>query len=368
MKILIATPLFPPDIGGPATYSAILSDELPKHGIDVCIASFSAFRRLPRGIRHAAYFFLCLWRAQGADIIYAQDPFSVGFPAMVAAKLLRKKFILKIVGDYAWEIFQGSAGIFVSLDDFQNGRFDLVTEIRRWAEKRVAESARMVIVPSAYLKRIVAGWGKEQSKIRIIPNAFGGVRCLLTREEARAKYHLQGTVIVSAGRLVPWKGFGTLIEIVPDIVREIPDLRLVIAGDGEERETLELAVRALGLDARVMLAGRVRHAELAEYIRAADLFVLNTGYEGLSHQLLEVLALKTPVVTTNVGGNPEIIRDGENGVLVDYNDREALKKAITRLFGDDALRATFARTGPETVRMFTRERMVGDLISLVKEL
>src|SRR3989344_2133170 len=110
VKILIATPFSTPDIGGPATYSATLSRELPKRGVDVCIVSFRDVRWLPRGIRHLVYFFKCLWSGRGADVIYAQDPFSVGFPALAAARVLRKKFLLKIVGDYAWEIFQGSAG------------------------------------------------------------------------------------------------------------------------------------------------------------------------------------------------------------------------------------------------------------------
>ncbi|MBI1957145.1 MAG: glycosyltransferase family 4 protein [Candidatus Niyogibacteria bacterium] len=368
MNILIATPLFPPAIGGPATYSKVLSDALPKQGISIRIADFGAVRWLPRGIRHAAYFLVCLWRGRGADVIYAQDPFSVGFPALLAARILRKKFALKVVGDYAWEIFQRSAAIFVSPDDFQHGRYDLVTEIRRAVEHFTVRRARAVVVPSEYLKRIVAGWGARPDAIHVIPNAFDGAECPLTQEDARKKYRLDGTLFLSAGRLVPWKGFGTLVELMPDIIREIPDARLVIAGDGEEREALEFAVRALGLQERVLLLGRVAHAELAGYIRAADLFVLNTGYEGLSHQLLEVLALKTPVITTTIGGNPEIVRDGDNGVLVDYDDRGALKAAIVRLAKDGEERRRFSERGPETVRTFTRERMVARIAALLNDL
>ena len=368
IKILIATPLFPPDIGGPATYTKILLRELPKRGIETDYVNFGEIRYLPRGVRHAVYFFKCLARARNVDVIYAQDPVSTGFPAMLAATILHKKFLLKIVGDYAWEIFQGSAGIFVSLENFQRERYDWFTEIRRAVEKFVAKRAVAVVVPSAYLAGIVAGWGVARPKIHIIQNAFGGIMCPLSRDEARAKHNLKGTILFSAGRLVAWKGFGTLIEMMPDLARDIPDVELFIAGDGEEKEVLEFQIRALGLSGHVHLLGRISREALAEYVRGADLFVLNTGYEGLSHQLLEVLALGTPVVTTNIGGNPEVICDNENGFLVRYDDRDGLKKAITRVLRERELRARFVARGLETVQGFTEGRMVNAVAALFKTL
>ena len=106
MKILITTGIYPPDIGGPATYSKILIDELPKHNINALVLGFGEVRRLPKIIRHFLYFLKILKKGWKADIIFAQDPVSVGLPAALAAKILGKKFVLKIVGDYAWEQFQ----------------------------------------------------------------------------------------------------------------------------------------------------------------------------------------------------------------------------------------------------------------------
>ena len=106
MKILLATGIFPPQIGGPATYSKLLYDELPKRGIDVEIATFGDYLDKPKIIRHFLYFLELLRKAPDVDLIYALDPVSVGLPALFAAQVRKKKFVLRIAGDYAWE--QGS--------------------------------------------------------------------------------------------------------------------------------------------------------------------------------------------------------------------------------------------------------------------
>ncbi len=102
MRILIATGIFPPDIGGPATYSKLLFDELPKRGFEVDVLSFGEVRKFPKIVRHFIYFLKVLSLGRKSDIIFVQDPVSVGLPVCIASKILRKKFALKIVGDYAW--------------------------------------------------------------------------------------------------------------------------------------------------------------------------------------------------------------------------------------------------------------------------
>jgi len=87
-KILIATGLYPPEEGGPAAYAKILYDKLPEYGISVDVVPFRRVRFLPKIIRHLVYFFIILWRGLFADVIYALDPVSVGFPSFLAAKIL----------------------------------------------------------------------------------------------------------------------------------------------------------------------------------------------------------------------------------------------------------------------------------------
>jgi len=117
MKVILATGVFPPDIGGPATYCERLAQRFHRMKIEVVVICYSDVkkdkeyefpivrisRRYPKGLRHLLYFYHSLRLARGADVIYAQNPVTAGFPAMLTSKILNKKFVLKIVGDYAWE-------------------------------------------------------------------------------------------------------------------------------------------------------------------------------------------------------------------------------------------------------------------------
>src|SRR3989344_1930156 len=118
MKLVIATPLYPPEIGGPATYAEILMRELPKRGVEVELVKFSDVRHLPKIIRHYFYYRRVLEAARGADAVFALDPVSTGLPAMRAAKKAGKPFAVKIVGDYAWEQGVQRFGVTLDLDEF----------------------------------------------------------------------------------------------------------------------------------------------------------------------------------------------------------------------------------------------------------
>ncbi len=360
MKLVLATGIFPPDIGGPATYSKLLADKLPARGFSVTIANFGEVVRLPKILRHIAYFFGVLWRGVRADIIYAQDPVSVGLPAMLAAKLLRKKFYLKIVGDYAWEQGQMSnvKCQMSKLEEFQNERFDWVTELRRIIERYVARNAEKIIVPSEYLKKIVMLWGIKEEKITVIYNGFDTPVLSEDKSTLRKKLGISGHAILSIGRLVPWKGFEALIEMMPALVKQIPDSHLFIVGDGPDKKVLEEKISALHLTHHVTLVGKLSQEKLFEYIKASDAFVLNTSYEGFSHQLLEVMALGTPIITTPAGGNIEIIENRKNGLFAPYNDLDLWKKAIIGLYKDKELAEQLAQAAQERVKEFSKERML----------
>lgn len=369
--ILIATGLYPPEIGGPATYTKLLEEELPKHGFAVSVLPFSTVRRWPKVLRHLLYFCKAFAGALRADIVYAQDPVSVGLPALLAAKLTRTPFVLKVVGDYAWEQYVGAhigSRKFVSPEDFQN-RDDvgLLTKVRRYAERLVARSADAIIVPSDYLKSIVKMWEVREEKIVVIPNAIILPNMKNTRDALRRHYGLTGMVILSVGRLVPWKGFDTLIDLFPRVLKMIPDAMLVIIGDGPQRDYLKARARKSGARHRIVFAGRLERTNVLAYLRAADLFVLNTGYEGFSHQLLEAMYMGMPVVTTGSGGNPELISQGETGLLVPYDDETLLCEAMIALIKDSVSARAIANRAREHARQFSVRRMVGATSDVLEE-
>lgn len=372
MKILLASGIYPPDIGGPATYVKTLSEELPKHGLEFKVLTYGETEisdaangviRVSRKqnviLRYFEYFRQILKLTDETDLVYAQDPVSVGLPVSLACFLKRKKYILKIVGDYAWEQGRQRAGVKDSLDEFQNRQYGWKVELWRFIEGAVAKHARLVITPSAYLKNIVQKWGIREGKIRVIYNAVKEVKTAASRDELRRKLKLDSYVILSAGRLVPWKGFELLIDLMPELLKIAPDFKLVVAGEGPDKEVLSGKIKNLNLEKSVILTGALPQNTLWEYMMAADIFVLNTGYEGLPHITIEAMQSGLPVVTTKSGGNPEVIKNGETGILTDYNDKKEIKKAILKLYKDREYAQKLALRAKEDIRdRFGRERMV----------
>jgi glycosyltransferase involved in cell wall biosynthesis len=141
--------------------------------------------------------------------------------------------------------------------------------------------------------------------------------------------------------------------------------RLVIIGDGPERKTLESIVKNMHLENKVYLVGKKSKEELALFSAAADIFVLNTAYEGFSHQILEAMAAGMPVITTAVGGNREVVRQGENGFMVKYNDEFNLIEAIKTVWQTPELRERFVEEGKKTAAHFNVDKMCQETIALL---
>ena len=359
MRILIATGIYPPDIGGPATYSFLLAKELPKKGIEVEIITYGPAgisRKIPKGLRHLIYFITCFKKALRSDIVYAQGVVSSGLPAMLVSKILRKKFIVKIVGDYAWEQGVGRFDVKDLIEKFQKKKYSWQVELLRKIQKWVTKKADKIVVPSKFLRKIISGWGVKPKKIKVIYNAFDSKHKIKAGKEKE-------NFLISVGRLVPWKGFDVLIEIL----KELPEgIGLKIVGIGSEEKKLKKLVSKLGLEKKVEFLGKLEHKKLLQLMNKSGIFVLNTGYEGFSHIILEAMAMSLPVITTNVCGNPEIVKDEQNGLLVEYNDKKQLKEAILKLWKDKDLQRKFIKNGKETLEKFTLEKMIDETIRALK--
>lgn len=367
MRILIATPLYPPDIGGPATYAKILEEELPKRDVSATLVTFGSVRHLPKLFRHLVYFWKVFLHAKDTDVVLALDPFSVGAPALAAAKLRGVPFIAKIVGDYAWEQGVQRYGVTDAPDIFSL-RNDYPSFVRflKWVERTVAFFADATIVPSAYLKKIVSQWGIQEEKISVIANSVEIPRLSKLKEDIRKELGWENKkVILSAGRLVPWKGFPKLIEAYKELLSRIPEAILCIAGSGPEEYVIREAIEKQGVGGKATLVGQLSHDDLLLHIRAADIFALNTRYEGLSHVLLEAMSVETPVVTTPVGGNSDLIEDGVTGIFAHYNDAASFTSSLEKLLMDDTMAEKIRKNAREKAAAFTKEKMISGLLALV---
>lgn len=369
MKLLIATGLYPPDIGGPATYTVFLEKHLERHGVAYEVLPYSVVRGYPKIIRHFVYLIKLLFHSRGTTALYALDTVSVGLPVFIASFLTRKPYLLRVPGDYAWEQGQQRYGVTESLDTFQSiERYALPVRVLIFIQRLVARRALHVVVPSEYMKGIVAGWGVGTERITRIYSVLKEVAVTESRATLREAFGYHDFVVMTAGRLVPWKGMRVLIDVTVSLRTKGVPVTLEIVGDGVCREELTVHVKKLGAEAYVHLRGMVSREELARRITASDAFVLNTAYEGLSHQLLEVMSLGVPIVTTPVGGNVELIKGGETGIFVPYDDGEKIQEALERIYTEPSFGKVLAERAQTTFDMFREDIVIEEFVRLLKTL
>lgn len=195
-------------------------------------------------------------------------------------------------------------------------------------------AARVVSVSDS-LRRLALEMGVEPARAITVPNGVDSEKFFpMPRAEARQALGLpdNAPVLVSVGGLVEGKGFHRVIECLPALKADFPGLRYLIAGGatpvGDWRPRLERQVRELGLGDTVTFLGPVAPERLRVPLSAADAFVLATAREGWANVFLEAMACGLPVVTTRVGGNPEVVSDPRLGTLVPFGDPAALEAAI----------------------------------------
>jgi glycosyltransferase involved in cell wall biosynthesis len=213
------------------------------------------------------------------------------------------------------------------------------------------------------LRRHMLAEGFPASRVGVITNGIdvGERPGEIERKRARAELLIPPDALVfgTAARLDPVKGLGTLIDAFAKVRSEVSGARLLIVGDGPERDELVGRAAAHDLGDAVLFAGyRVNARGL---LPACDVYVNSSVSEGLSLTILEAMAAELPVVATAVGGTPEVVSDGENGLLVLARDPDSLSRAMLTLARDERQRLRLAANGRAIVEArFTLDRMIDD--------
>lgn len=381
MRIFIATGIFHPEPGGPATYLYRLLPELIERGHEVQVLTFSddevagdaypypvqriARDGVPMPLRYLNYARAARPLEAWSDLVFAHD-LSIAFA-------WTRPRVYKVVGDAAWEraVNRGWIDARTDIDAFQNTRHNpLIMWLKRLRAQKVRRADR-VIAPSEYLANMVIGWGAPRERVEVIYNALDEVPVLPDAEAARVQLGLSPDekLFFSAARLTPWKGLDYVIEAIADI----ENAHLLIAGDGPEMGRLRHLADARR--ARATFLGRISREQVALYMRAVDYTVLYSGYEGLPHVLLESLKVGTPVIASNKGGNPEVVQHDINGLLVRWADPAALARALRRAVSEPGLRERLSSTngsmalGTETVEFdrFSWRRLVRSTLRVLEE-
>jgi len=358
VRVLVVSGIWPPDPGGPASHAPALAAFLQERGHGVEVVTTAGTAPEPTGyeiywaarsssLRHTRATALVRRAAARSDVVYAT---SMIRRAALGSWLARRPLVVKLVSDEAFERARRSDRFDGTLDEFQaagGARFRFLRATRDAALRR----ARHVFCPSAYLRRLALGWGLDPQRVSVLPNPAPEVPSLPPREQLRAELGVDARLLAFAGRLGPQKS----LEVALEAVAAVPGVTLAIAGDGPDRDSLERRARELGLAERARFLGSVPRDGVLRLFRAADAALLSSSWENFPHTVVEALAVGTPVVSTAVGGVPEVVADGENGLLVPPGDPAALAAAIAKLFDDDALRERLAGAAAASVAGYGEE-------------
>ncbi len=311
-----------------------------------------------------------VWRkARAADVVYINE--HLALLHVFAAKLALRPVVIRIMVDGIWEISHRKGWIGGdTIETFETKSYGLRVRAARLLQKGWWTACSRIIACSDFLRRIpIERYGIPEHKVELIYNAYHGPTqqdFSLSQTQARQQLGLDSKrkYALTICRLMVWKGVDGII----DALAELPaDVDLLVAGDGDMLASWTEHARAKGLAARVHFLGNVPYEKIPLFVRAADVFVLNSEYEGLSHTLLEVSALGTPIVATNVCGNPEVVAHETNGLLVPMRNPSELAKAMQRILSDPELGRRFAQAGLARMQRFSRETTFGRVEQVLRE-
>lgn len=389
IKILIATGIFPPDIGGPAAMIEELIGSLVDNKFklkvityaetgergklsygDKTIKIYKINRNRNMFIKYFFYLRRLLQLAKWADVIYATDIYSVGYSAYLAKKIMGKKYIIRFAGDSAWETAVSNNWTNDYIVDFQKKVYDEKIEKLKNKRKKILFNADKVIAVSRFIADLAEIIGVKKDKIRVIYNSADFMdRLEVSQDEIddiKFKYGNNAKIVIFSGRLTAWKGVDGIIKILPELIKKVGKINFLVLGDGPEMENLKKLAKDYNVSENVHFLGRVKREETKKYFAAADLYILNSNYEGLSHALLDVMKCGAPIITTTVGGNPELIEDGKDGLLINYNNKEELLNASVKILTNEQLAKDLSMNAKEKVKRFNLDNTVNETVDVLK--
>ena len=319
MDILITVGIFPPDIGGPASFVPKIAKYLINKGHNVKIICLSDKEHLTykddinviRINRSSPIIFRWLKtivkiysNSKKSDLIFVNG---LGTETTIANLFIRKKVIRKIVGDPVWERVYNKNLIDESFDDFQENNHGLSISLQKMIRNWSINKSNLIITPSQHLKNFIDKIGFDKN-IFVINN---GVNI-----EQHNKVVLENNIIqlLVVSRLVSQKNIDSIIKAVKVMKNE--NIILNIVGDGSEINNLKLLVKKYELDKKINFIGKIENTKLNEYLKDADIFIQASNYEGLPHSILEAMNFEIPILSTDVGGCSVLLNKGERGYII----------------------------------------------------
>ncbi len=226
-----------------------------------------------------------------------------------------------------------------------------------------------ILTVSDAIRRVLIEDGIEESRVTTVRSGFvsGQFDDNADVRDLRAELGISkdAVVIVNVAALAPHKSQTDLLKAAAIVVQKHPDVRFLIAGEGELRKTLEKNSNSLGLGDSVIFLGFIKDIEAV--FKAADIFAMSSSEEGLGTSILDAMYFNLPIVTTNAGGIPEIVLDGINGLIVPVADFEQLADKVCQLIEDPARREKMGKRSADILHDNTIDNTIDKTLGVYRE-
>ena len=339
MRVLVTVGIFPPDIGGPATFvpkiAKYFQDEL-NYEIEILTLSdnknsninddFSVKRidrNLPIIYRWLKTIFTIYKLGKNKDLIFVNG---LGTETTIANIFLKKKIIRKIVGDPVWERAYNKAKISESFDEFQVKNYGFSISLQKKVRSFSIKKSDIVVTPSKHLKNFILNLGFK-NKIEIINNG------VFIPEENTNIFTNDQINITIVSRLVSHKNIKKIIRAISDL--NDPLIYLNIIGDGPELNQLQKISLESNNKDNIIFHGKLNRDDINHIFLKSDIYIQASNYEGLPHSLLEAMSYGIPVLCTPVGECKEILGNEDRGYILDLPvSKNNIKSKISEIIGE----------------------------------
>jgi glycosyltransferase involved in cell wall biosynthesis len=334
MKIVISTGIYPPEVGGLSQYAYELKSAFEKKGHTVTVSTYGNLKKIPTGFRHVLYFFSVLKKLFGKDCVIILDTFSVGLPAVCAARILRVPSIMRIGGDFLWELYVERTKDLVPLVSFYEttrSAWSYKEKIIYQLTKYALNKTTKIIFSTSWQKNIFdTAYQIAHKNAALIENYYGGVRSANT---------FQIKNFIASTRPLALKNVTTLETVFAEVEKQHADIRLVT--------TL------------------FSHDEFVRVLQTAYAVILVSISDISPNMVLDALRTGTPVICTKETGILDRIKDSV--YLVDPRNPAEIKKALED-FCDESIRNTYAKKAASFNFTHTWDEIADEFIHVYRSL
>lgn len=389
MKILIYTHEFPPFLGGLATTSYKLSNGMAESEMDVVVLApaYSSedknvddklqckVLRIPglgkKWVKKIPFLATIQGLIYLIKTVKNENPDSVLFiteeAEVVGGLLPAFNFnpIVRIAGSGITTCFYGK---------------NFFKRLLRYPMKRLYDNASLIIAVSNNTKELVQSVGVSEEKIEVV---YNGVEDYMLSDEPdikavkeiRSKYGIEDDdkVLVTIARVLPRKGQDTVIKALPEVLKEFPNLKYVVVGEGRYKQNFSDLANDIGVGKNVIFTGGVAHNQTINFFDMADIFIMpnrdwNNKIEGLPNALIEASARSKPLIAGNHGGSKEAVINNKTGLLVNPQSVNEVAGAILSVLNDKELASDMGKLGRvNIINKHTEESMINGYISAIKK-